>query len=95
MVKEKLKKVFICGDIPQHKKASEYLISKGYVPINPTILPFGLSHGDLVEIQMEILRYCDAIYLLKGWSTDKTYYRQYVHAVELGFEIIRDEEVNQ
>jgi hypothetical protein len=85
-------KVFLCGDNGLYLiKAVEYLKAKGHAPINPYTLPDGLCNKDKVELQMDILRCCDAIYLLKGWSFDSTYYRQYTHAVELGLQISKEE----
>lgn len=71
-------KIFISGKItgnPDYKehfdKVERKLRQLGDIPINPTILPLGLSDADYMKIGLSMLETCDAIYMLSNWENSK------------------------
>lgn len=84
-------RVFISGAITnrenykEHFDMAEKLLSDlGYIVINPTILPLGLTHREYMSICVALLDICDCIYLLKGWENSRGSCEEYEIAVETG-----------
>ncbi|MEN3258504.1 DUF4406 domain-containing protein [Sodalis endosymbiont of Spalangia cameroni] len=44
------------------------LSAQGAIPLNPAILPDGLSEADYMRICLAMLQCADGIYLLDGWQ---------------------------
>ncbi len=70
-------KVYICGDrrkISEFDKAEKLLRQEGHAPVNPlkiiNALPEEITNSDFTVLAFEIIRICDAIYLLNGWEKD-------------------------
>ena len=70
-----IKKIYISGKItgdPNYRekfaKAEEEVKAKGYMVMNPAILPEGFSWVDYMEISFAMMKACDAIYLLEDWE---------------------------
>lgn len=70
-------RVWICGDKEkrkQFKQAEKVLRNQGHVPVNPIkliyALPEEINNADFVVISYEVIRICDAIYLLDDWEKD-------------------------
>lgn len=69
-------KVYISGPMtglpefnrPAFNKAAEAISLSGDVPLNPAILPDGLSQAEYMDICVAMLRCADAIHLLDGWA---------------------------
>lgn len=68
----KQKKIYICGtlntDIPARENylaAEAFLASKGYLVLNPGILPEELGLEDLTKIRMAMLSCADAVVILR------------------------------
>lgn len=70
-------KVYICGNRDneaQFYEAEEQLRAAGHIPINPIkviyALPAEINNSEFTVITFEIIRVCDAVYLLSGWEKD-------------------------
>ncbi|MEN3260040.1 DUF4406 domain-containing protein [Sodalis endosymbiont of Spalangia cameroni] len=48
--------------------AAVRLSAQGAIPLNPAILPEGLSEADYMRIGLAMLQCADGIYLLDGWQ---------------------------
>lgn len=67
--------VYIAGkitDYPQYKekfgKAEEKLRKWGYVPLNPAILPAGLTQEEYLHICYAMIDVCEKVYFLNNWK---------------------------
>ncbi len=72
-------KAFICGNkenAKQYRRAEAALRKKGYVPINPVKVMYGLpkeiNNSDFTVIEIELVRISDVVYLLPDWDKDLT-----------------------
>lgn len=68
-------KIYIAGPItnnPNFKKqfdrVERELTRLGYIVLNPSILPKGLTQEEYMRICIPMLNVCDTIYMLKGWE---------------------------
>lgn len=93
-------KIFISGKItgnPNYKehfdKAEEELRQLGNIPINPTILPLGLSDTDYMKIGLSMLETCDAVYMLSNWENSKGATIEYNYARYLNKFIYFEEQI--
>ncbi|EOV0796590.1 DUF4406 domain-containing protein [Yersinia enterocolitica] len=68
--------------------AAKEIAASGHVPLNPAILPDGLSQPDYMCICMAMLQRADAIYMLGGWQSSAGARAEYALAEKLGMEII-------
>lgn len=70
-------KVYIIGDREKEEEfeeAEQFLRKRGHAPVNPLkiiqALPEEINNSDFTLIAFELIRVCDAVYLLSGWSGD-------------------------
>lgn len=71
--------VFISGPMTGYKNfnrdefnaEARAMEDRGYVVLNPAILPDGLQHEQYMSITLAMLRQADAILMLKGWHESK------------------------
>ena len=76
----------------------EYLTKKGFQTINPVTLigtvqgaiPWTLSQREIMDIDLTVLAYCDAIYLMKNWKESRGAREEYRHAIGNGLDIIME-----
>lgn len=68
-------KVYIIGDREKEEEfeeAEQFLRKCGHAPVNPLkviqALPEEMNNSDFTLIAFELIRVCDAVYLLSGWS---------------------------
>lgn len=71
---ERIKVMYLSGPItgkPDYKKvfnlAEAALKSRGYIVLNPAILPEGMPHEAYMPICLAMLAQADAIVMLNGW----------------------------
>lgn len=88
-------KIFIIGDkhnSQEFNNAEILLRQNGHVPINPVkllqALPEEINNSDFTVIVFEIIRVCDAVYLLNGWEKDLFAAMEVSHAKRMEKEFI-------
>ena len=94
-------RVYISGKITGNKEykkdfleVEKNLLSMGYDVVNPTRMEEhynGLSYDDFMDIDMVLLRGCDAIYMIKGWKSSCGANREYGYALAAGMRIMRED----
>lgn len=80
-------KIYIIGDKEEPKKfeaAENVLRQIGHAPINPVkvmrSLPKEVTNADFTIIAFELIKICDAVYLLNGWEKDLFARMEYAQA---------------
>lgn len=77
-----MSRIYISGPITgnpefqtQFERAFLYLTGKGYTPVNPAmsmhLLPADATYEEYMNIDLELLGMCNAIYMLNGWEKSK------------------------
>src|SRR5471032_2720865 len=92
-------KVYIAGPMtglpqfnrPAFLQAALNLSFEKHVPLNPAILPDGLTEADYMAVGLAMLQRAEAIYLLPGWQNSAGARAEHALAVKLGLHI-REEE---
>lgn len=90
-------KVYICGSRQrEHEfyKAEVLLRHHGHIPVNPIkilhALPEEISNSDFTVIAFELIRICDALYLIDGWEKDLFASMELAHAKRMEKEIMNE-----
>lgn len=89
-------KVYIAGPMtglphfnrPAFQQAAINLSFEKHVPLNPAILPDGLTEADYMAIGLTMLQCAEAIYLLTGWQFSAGARAEHALALKLGLEVI-------
>lgn len=75
---ERKKVIFISGPItgvPEYYKAFEAmeddLIAKGYIPLSPSRLPYGMDNRQYMRICLAMIDSADAVIFLPGWEKSR------------------------
>ncbi len=95
-------KVYIAGPMtglpqfnrPAFHQAALNLSFEHHVPLNPAILPDGLTEADYMAVGITMLQRADAIFLLTGWQCSSGARAEHALALKLGLEIIEQRAVN-
>ena len=93
-------KVYIAGPMtglphfnrPAFQQAAINLSFEKHVPLNPAILPDGLTEADYMAVGLTMLQRADAIYLLTGWQFSAGARAEHALALKLGLEVIEQKE---
>ena len=82
-----MKTIYIAGpitNIPNYKanldKAEQFLKSKGWTVVNPSILPEGFKQEQYMKVCFEMLDWCDTVYFLSGWAKSKGSCQEFEYA---------------
>lgn len=89
-------KVYIAGPMtglphfnrPAFQQAAINLSFEKHVPLNPAILPDGLTEADYMAVGITMLQRADAIFLLSGWQFSAGARAEHALALKLGLEVI-------
>lgn len=93
-------KVYISGPMEgvedylgNFREAEENLLKLGHVVVNPARLDkvvkgYGIIREDYLELDLELLKWCDAIVMLDGWQQSRGCNREYGYAVGTKKQII-------
>ncbi|MBU9830504.1 DUF4406 domain-containing protein [Rahnella sp. FC061912-K] len=89
-------KVYIAGPMtglpqlnrPAFIQAAMKMSFEKHVPLNPAILPDGLTEADYMAVGLTMLQRADAIYLLTGWQFSAGARAEHALALKLGLEVI-------
>ena len=95
-------KVYIAGPMtglpqfnrPAFHQAALNLSFEHHVPLNPAILPDGLTEADYMAVGITMLQRADAIFLLTGWQFSAGARAEHALALKLGLEVIEQKESN-
>lgn len=95
-------KVYIAGPMtglphfnrPAFQQAALNLSFEKHVPLNPAILPDGLTEADYMAVGITMLQRADAIFLLTGWQFSAGARAEHALALKLGLEVIEQKERN-
>lgn len=90
-----MKKVYIAGPMTGYEdynrqefyKSATKLHFEDSIPLNPAILPDGLTQGQYMDICFAMIRAADEIYLLKGYEESKGAMAELAYAEKLGLVI--------
>ena len=82
-------------DYEERFKAAEHrLREEGYDVMNPAaisaLLPKGMPWGAYMEVMLPLMKYCDAIYLLKGWHQSSGARIELEYAIKLGLDVMEE-----
>ncbi len=96
---QKPQKIYIAGPMTGYEsfnreaftKRAHMLKAKGYIALNPAILPDGLTQPEYMQICLSMVMCADAIYLLKGWDESKGALAELSLAEKLVLEVIEEE----
>ena len=82
-------------DYEERFKAAEHqLREEGYDVMNPAaisaLLPKGMPWSAYMEVMLPLLKYCDAIYLLKGWHQSSGARIELEYAIKLGLDVMEE-----
>jgi hypothetical protein len=75
-------------------KAAEKIAAAGHVPLNPAVLPDGLSEADYMRVCVSMLQCADKILMLPGWQKSRGAIAEHGLAIKLGLDILLQEEVS-
>ncbi len=91
-------RIYIAGPISSRPKTfklylnarADHLLATGCIPINPAILPDGLTEPQYMDICYAMIRAADGIHLLEGWEQSKGALAELAYAEKLELAITQD-----
>ncbi|MES4611383.1 DUF4406 domain-containing protein [Ewingella sp. CoE-038-23] len=93
-------KIYIAGPMtglpqfnrPAFLQAALNLSFQKHTPLNPAMLPDGMTEADYMAIGLTMLQRADAIYLLNGWKFSAGARAEHALAMKLGLQVIEQKE---
>lgn len=91
-----MKRIYIAGPMTGYDNfnresfhsAADCCKEHNAIPLNPAILPDGLTQGQYMDICFAMIRAADAIYLLSGYEESKGAMAELAYAEKLELEVI-------
>lgn len=87
-------KIYIAGRISGYEhykehfaRAEKELKEDGFIVLNPSVLPPGLTQEEYMRICIPMLNICDGIFMLKGWELSVGARIEHSLAVQAGKEM--------
>lgn len=88
-------KIYIAGPMTGYENfnrsaffaESDRQMKKGNIPLNPAILPDGLSQSEYMQIDLQMVMVADAIVMLDGWEKSSGARAEHALAEKLGYPI--------
>lgn len=75
------------------RRAENYLENQGYEVVNPANIDVtGMSREEILDMDLKLLRECDAICMLKGWQQSCGANREYGFALAKGMDVMFEED---
>lgn len=90
------KRVYISGPMtgyadynrPAFRAAAKEFNERGFIALDPSVLPDGLTQQQYMDIDIAMLRCCDFIYQLPGWFNSLGAQAEFALAKKLGVKVI-------
>ena len=80
-------------NVPAFMKAHSALQKRGYIVLNPCMLPDNMPDDKYLPICMAMLQQADAVYMLRGWEKSLGATTEKLYAERQGIDIYYEEEV--
>lgn len=90
-------KIYIAGPMfnrPAFLQAALDISFESHIPLNPALLPEGMTDADYMAISLTMLQRADAIYLLSGWKFSEAAKIEHALAIKLGLKVIEQKSGN-
>ena len=91
-----MKKIYICGPMTGYEdfnrdaffNAAAKISQSCNIPMNPAMLPDGLTQAEYMAIDLAMLQVCDVLWALPGWRESKGALAEIAIAEKLGLTIV-------
>ena len=91
-------KIYIAGPmsgLPNFNRAAfnhahVFLGARGYVVLNPALLPDGLTQAEYMDICLAMIRCADAVFMLRDWEKSDGAVAEHALAKKIGLEIMTE-----
>jgi hypothetical protein len=79
-------------NFPRFNRVAAELRADGHLVLNPAEHPAGLTDAEYMDIDLALIRACDKVFMLPGWSKSKGACVEHAYAEYLNRDIIYGQE---